>query len=98
MSVSSGVSMILVGKDRFLKKDKSGYWHKIYYISEFDNEKREAGAIGSDTGDVFVSEECWHSIKEEHIGQAFTFIYATNRFKRAEVVGLKFIEEIEENE
>lgn len=89
----SSVSMTFVGKERFLKKDKSGYWHKVHYISAFSDKKREEGCVGSDTGDSFVSEECWHSIKPADVGREFEFEYGTNEFKRAEVVGLKFIED-----
>ena len=87
----SSVSMTFTGQERFLKKDKSGYWYKIHYISAFSDEKREKGCMGSESGDCFVSEECWHSIKPENIGQDFDFEYGTNEFKRAEVIGLKFI-------
>ena len=88
----SSVSMTFVGKERFLKKDKSGYWYKIYYISVFSDKKREEGCMGSEGGNCFVSEECWHSIKPENVGQEFDFEYGTNEFKRAEVIGLKFID------
>ncbi len=89
----SSVSMTLVGKEQFLKKDKSGYWYKIHYVSPFSDKKKEKGCIGFETGDSFISEECWHSIKPEHINQEFQFVYGMNEFKKAEVVGLEFIKE-----
>ena len=89
----NSVSMTFIGKERFLKKDGSGYWYKIHYISAFSDRKKEEGCMGSEGGNCFVNEECWYGIKPENVGQEFDFIYGTNEFKRAEVIGLKFIED-----
>lgn len=88
----SVVRMVLVGKERFLNKEKSGYWHKVHYIAEFTNNKFEQGCLGSYGKDVFVSEECWHSIKADDIGKEFIFEYGSNEYGNPVVVGLRFAE------
>lgn len=87
------VRMTLVGKERFLKKDNSGYWHKIYYVCEFSSAKKEAGCLGSESCDDFVSEECWHSIKPEHIGKEFVLEYGMNEYRKPVITGLIFAED-----
>lgn len=88
----SSVCMTFVGKERFLKKDKSGYWHKVHFNCTFSDEKEEAGCFGFETGNEFVSEECWHSIKPEDVGREFVFEYGMNQYRKPEVIGMKFAE------
>ena len=84
------VRMVLVGKERFLNKEKSGYYHKVHYVMDFTNAKIEAGCIGSFGKDVFVSEEAWHSIKADDIGREFIFEYGCNQYGNPTVIGLRF--------
>ena len=86
------VKMVLVGKERFLNKEKTGYWYKVHYIMEFTNAKIESGCIGSSGRDTFVSEECWHSIKVDDIGKEFLFEYGSNEYGKPVVIGLRFAE------
>lgn len=84
------VRMVLVGKERFLNKEKSGYWYKVHYITEFTNAKVQAGCVGSFGKDVFVSEEAWYSIKPDDIGREFIFEYGSNEYGNPVVIGFRF--------
>lgn len=86
----SVVKMVLVGKEKFLNKEKNGYWYKIHYTSEFSKAKFEQGCVGTYGKDVFVTEECWYSIKEEDLGKEFIFEYGTNEYGNPVVEGLRF--------
>lgn len=86
------VRMVLVGKERFMNKEKNGYWHKVHYIAEFSSAKFEQGCVGSYGKDVFVTEECWHSIKSDDIGREFIFNYGSNEYGNPVVESLRFAE------
>ncbi len=86
------VSFVLVGKERFMKKDKSGYWHKIYYLVEFNDNKLEQGAMGSYCKDCFIPESCYHTIRQEDIGREFVLEFGSNQYGNPEVIGLRFTE------
>lgn len=83
-------SMILVGKRKFLKKDKSGYCFMVGFLREFVAEEKEEGALGYATKETFVTEAVYNQIGASDINREFVFEYGINRFGNPDICGIRF--------
>lgn len=85
-------SMVLVGKRKFLKKDKSGYCYMVGFLREFVAEEKEEGALGYATKESFVTEAVYNQIGASDINREFVFEYGINRFGNPDICGIRFAE------
>ena len=85
-------SMVLVGKRKFLKKDKSGYCFMVGFLREFVAEEQEEGAVGYAVKESFVTEAVYNQIGSSDINREFVFEYGINRFGNPDICGIRFAE------
>lgn len=84
--------MIIVGKKKFLKKDKSGDCHVLTCLVEFSDNQISNGCEGLSATDVFVQEKLFNSITKADFNKECIFEYGMNSFGRPEPVGIRFAE------
>lgn len=82
--------MIIVGKKKFLRKDKSGYCHVLTCLVEFSDNQRESGCEGMSATDVFVEEKFFNEVTKECFNRECIFEYGMNAFGKPEPCGIKF--------
>lgn len=84
--------MIIVGKKKFLKKDKSSYCYVLTCLVEFSDNQRESGCEGLAANDIFVEEKFFNKVHREHMNKECIFDYGMNSFGRPEPIGIRFAE------
>ena len=84
--------MIIVGKKKFLKKDKSSYCHVLVCLIEFSDNQLEGGCEGMSAKDIFVEERFFNKVHAEHFNRECIFDYGMNSFGNPEPIGIRFAE------
>lgn len=84
--------MIIVGKKKFLKKDKSANCHVLVCLVEFSDNQRESGCEGMAATDVFVDEKFFNKVTSNEMNRECIFDYGMNSFGKPEPVGIRFAE------
>ena len=84
--------MIIVGKKKFLKKDKSGNCHVLVCLVDFSDNQKESGCEGMAASDVFVDEKFFNKVTSEHFNRECIFDYGMNSFGKPEPIGIRFAE------
>ena len=82
--------MIIVGKKKFLKKDKSGNCHVLVCLADFSDNQKESGCEGMAASDVFVDEKFFNKVTAEDFNKECIFDYRMNSFGKPEPVGIRF--------
>ena len=85
--------MIIVGKKKFLKKDKSGYCYQANCLVEFSDNQKAGGCIGLEAKGVFISEKYYNKLTEEDFNRECEFTYGMSPFGTPEPVGHMFAKE-----
>ena len=85
--------MIIVGKKRFLRKDKSSYCHVLTCLVDFSDNQKAAGCIGMSATDVFVEEKFFEQVTPDYFNRECEFVYGMNSFGRPEPISIVFAEE-----
>ena len=85
-----GRRMIVVGKKKFLKKDKSSYCHVLTILTDFTDNQRAEGCEGMASSDVFISEKFFNEVTSEYFNRECIFDYAMNSFGHPEPVAIRF--------
>lgn len=88
--MESTVSLTLIGKKKFLKKDKSGYCYMVSAIRSFTDEERLSGNIGYAVTENFIPEEAWAQIQESDIHKEFIYDYGMGLYGKPEIIGIRF--------
>jgi len=86
--------MIVVGKKKFLKKDKSAYCYVVNVLIDFSDNQRASGCLGMEIKDLFISEKFFNQIDEGCFGRECEFTYGMSSFATPEPVGLMFADEV----
>lgn len=82
--------MVIVGKKKFLKKDKSGNCHVLICLCEFSDNQRESGCEGMAANDVFVDEKFFNKVTSAEFNRECIFDYGMNSFGKPEPIGIRF--------
>ena len=82
--------MVVVGKNSFLKKDKTGMCYVLVCIVDFSDNQLNAGALGHNARNIFISKDFYDRVQEEHFNRECLFDYGTNSFGSPEPVGFIF--------
>lgn len=84
--------MIIVGKKKFLKKDKTNYCYVLVCLTDFSDNQKEGGCEGMAASDVFVEEKFFNSVTPADFNKECIFDYDMNSFGKPEPVGIRFAE------
>lgn len=90
--MESNSSMTLVGKKKFLSKDKSRTCFMVSSLRPYVDEEIEAGNVGYAVTENFVPESVWNMIGSNDINREFVYEYAINRFGKPDISGIRFAE------
>lgn len=85
--------MIIVGKKKFLKKDKSSYCHVLVCLTDFTDNQCEGGCEGMAATDVFVEEKFFNKVTSADFNRECIFDFNMNSFGRPEPVAIRFANE-----
>lgn len=84
------VSLLLVGKKKFLKKDKSGYCYMVSALRKYEAEELESGNIGYAVTENYVPETAWYELNESDMNKEFVFDYGMGKYGKPEITGIIF--------
>ena len=90
--MESNGSMTLVGKKKFLSKDKTRTCYMVSAIRPYCEEEVEAGNVGYAVTENFVPESLWNKIGSNDVNREFVYEYGINRFSKPEIVDIRFAE------
>lgn len=82
--------MIIVGKNTFSKKDKSGMCYQINCLVPFSDTQKAAGCDGQSILQIFVSLEFWEKVSNSDYNRECEFDYGMNSFGKPEPVAIRF--------
>ena len=84
------VVLTLVGRKKFLKKDKSGYCFMVSALRKYEADEMENGNFGSAVQENYVPEGAWYELKESDVGKEFIYDYGMGKYGKPEITGIIF--------
>lgn len=91
------VSLTLLGRKKFLKKDKSGYCYMLSAMRPFDEEEIASGNLGYAITENFIPQEAWEQIQQSDINREFVYDYGMGKYGKPEITGIIFAQDKKEN-
>ena len=85
--------MIIVGKKKFLKKDKSANCYVVTVLVDYSENQKANGCLGLAAKDVFISETYFNSLTENDFNRECIFDYDMNSSGSPEPCGHRFANE-----